>query len=312
MPKVIAGLVVASLLAACSSNGMSVPAAQGPMSTSPTMLRAPASSPYIIRDASGHVAHIMLSREGALMRPHATSNLSYHNGPVQRPVQSVYLIFWGNWQSGGDPNGAATRLTNFFSLIGGSQWNGTVTQYYDTAGNIANPTGQLAGTWYDTASVPSKPSQSSVAAEAAKAAVHFGNYSVNTSYFIAMPTGHDPSGFKRQWCAFHSDTSTSSGTVSYTDFPYTTDAGASCGSNSVNAGSAGTLDGVTIVGGHEYAETETDPQPSTGWVDPSGSEIGDKCAWVSLKNNSYGGTTLGTNEFPNQPLWSNAISGCAQ
>ena len=51
----------------------------------------------------------------------------------------------------------------------------------------------------------------------------------------------------------------------------------------------------------------TDPQPSTGWTDSSGSEIGDKCAWVSLQNTSFS-----TGTFPTQPLWSNAISGCAQ
>ncbi|MBV8490089.1 MAG: hypothetical protein JO199_06105, partial [Candidatus Eremiobacteraeota bacterium] len=41
-------------------------------------------------------------------------------------------------------------------------------------------------------------------------------------------------------------------------------------------------------------------------------EIGDKCAWTNLQNTQFGGTTLGTNEFPTQPLWSNAISGCTQ
>ncbi len=45
----------------------------------------------------------------------------------------------------------------------------------------------------------------------------------------------------------------------------------------MNAGSAGPTDGITIVGGHEFAETETDIFPSTGWLDGSGSEIGDKC-----------------------------------
>jgi serine protease len=89
--------------------------------------------------------------------------------------------------------------------------------------------------------------------------------------------------------------------------PYVTDAGANCGVDFVNAGAAGTLDGVTIVGGHEYAETETDPQPSSGWVDSSGAEIGDKCAWVNLQNTSFGSAS-----YPTQPLWSNAISGCAQ
>lgn len=70
--------------------------------------------------------------------------------------------------------------------------------------------------------------------------------------------------------------------------------------------SPGTLDGVSIVGGHEQAETETDPQPDTGWLDASGSENGDKCAWTDLIDNSNAGG------YPTQPLWSNASSSCVQ
>ena len=50
------------------------------------------------------------------------------------------------------------------------------------------------------------------------------------------------------------------------------------------------------------AESVTDPFPSTGWVDGSGSEIGDKCAWSSATADE----TFGGSAFPVQPLWSNA------
>ena len=66
---------------------------------------------------------------------------------------------------------------------------------------------------------------------------------------------------------------------SSTNLPYVTDAGASCGQDFVN--SNGTLDGVSIVEGHEYAETITDQTPAGGWTDSSGEETGDKCAWIS-------------------------------
>ena len=45
--------------------------------------------------------------------------------------------------------------------------------------------------------------------------------------------------------------------ITYTNLPYITDAGSSCGEDSVN-GSSGTLDGVSIVEGHELAEAITD------------------------------------------------------
>jgi serine protease len=57
--------------------------------------------------------------------------------------------------------------------------------------------------------------------------------------------------------------------------PYITDAGTSRGADFNGLGAkAGTI----IVGGHEFAESETDPYPNTGWIDGSGAENGDKCA----------------------------------
>src|SRR5207253_2008561 len=71
----------------------------------------------------------------------------------------------------------------------------------------------------------------------------------------------------------------SNGNLSYSYMPYQPDAGAACGQNFVNAN--GYFDGFSIVGGHEYAETITDPYPNSGWLDGRGAENGDKCAWIS-------------------------------
>ena len=68
-------------------------------------------------------------------------------------------------------------------------------------------------------------------------------------------------------------------------------------------GSSGTLDGVSIVQGHELAEAITDPLLNA-WYGSSGSEIGDRCAWVNLQD-----ITTSGGSFAVQPLWSNAASG---
>ncbi len=231
----------------------------------------------------------------------AGNNLIYGGGPVQHNPK-IYIVFWGSkWKT---TNPEYTTLVNFFNGLSGSQWNNTVTQYYDNSAHISNDA-TLAGTWIDTASVALHPGTSAVTNEAKRAESHFGYQGTDANYWVAIESGHDPSGFRTQWCAWHSSASSTSGTISFTDFPYQSDAGANCGAGSVN--SPGTYDGVTIVGGHEEAETQTDPQPSSGWVDASGSEIGDKCAWTNLQNTSFS-----TGTFPTQPLWSNAISGCAQ
>ncbi|HEX3551424.1 MAG TPA: hypothetical protein VHT53_13655 [Candidatus Elarobacter sp.] len=236
----------------------------------------------------------------------ATSNLTYHGGPVQT-APKLYVVFWGSaWNGSGDPNGEKSRLLAFYGVIGGGHWLNTVTQYTQSGGaHVGNAGNIYAGSYVDTSTTPpSRPTQSQMAAEAARAAAHFGNYTSNASYVVAMPHGIKPSGFGTQYCAYHSTTSATGGTISWTNLPYMPDAGYSCGAGSVN--SPGTLDGATIVGGHEQAETETDPQPNSGWLDSSGSEIGDKCAWVSLENNPNAGG------YPTQPLWSNANNGCVQ
>lgn len=236
----------------------------------------------------------------------ATNNLVYGGGPVQHSPK-IYLVFWG-WQSSNDttadPDGLANYLINYYTALGGSNLANVATQYNDNSGYITNPHPQYLGAWYDSSTPPQTYTDAQVAAEAVKAVSHFG-YSADANYIVVTPTGYTQSGFASQWCGYHNTTSSGSGAVAYTNLPYTPDAGSGCGEGSVN--SPGTLDGASIVGGHEAEETVTDPGAGNGWLDSSGQEIGDKCAWTNDSNQTmYGGAV-----FPNQPEWSNAISGCA-
>lgn len=256
-------------------------------------------------------------------------NLYYHGGTGGIGVETapkVYLVLWGSQWNNNDPSGEAALLEGFYSNVGGSTWSATVTQYCqgvasgtyfcNGAGTAAgNPASIFAGFWYDNASAaPSHPSQSQLAAEAVKAAGHFGNSaSVNATvqYVIATAHGYNSKGFGTQYCAYHSSTTSSVGNVAYTNMPYITDAGASCGANFNGLGPNA---GITIVGGHEMAETMTDQFPSTGWLDGSGSEIGDKCAWITLGQGASADVTLNGTSYPVQSLWSNAfnsdVGGC--
>ncbi|HET7815679.1 MAG TPA: hypothetical protein VFL13_15060 [Candidatus Baltobacteraceae bacterium] len=236
----------------------------------------------------------------------SSNNLNYGGGPVQHSPK-IYLVFWG-WSSASDtthdPSGMATYLVNYVNALGGSNLANVQTQYYDNSGNITNPHPEYAGVWYDSSSQPPNPyAESNIQSEANKAVSHFG-YSADANYFIVTPHGVTTSGFGSQWCAFHNSMSGGSGPVAYTDFPYVPDAGSGCGQGSLN--SPGTLDGASIVGGHEIIETITDPGAGNGWIDSSGAEIGDKCAWTNDQNVAmYGGAV-----YPNQPEWGNDIAGC--
>ncbi|PYC76897.1 hypothetical protein C7C46_21135 [Streptomyces tateyamensis] len=238
----------------------------------------------------------------------------------------------------GDPMGVGVRAQQLFKGLGtnGETWSGVMTQYCEgvatgatscgTSGtHVGYPTGgALAGLWVDeSAAAPSQATGNQLAQEAIKAAGHFGNTTAasnrNVQYVVLSPTGTHPDGFNTstgQFCAWHDyngDTTLSGGAasspygdVAFTNDPYVTDMGTSCGQNYVNAGSAGTLDGVTMVFGHEYAETVTDQNPAGGWTDSSGQENADKCAWKGT--GGVGGSqnvALATGSFAMQGTWAN-------
>jgi serine protease len=230
-----------------------------------------------------------------------SNNVTSHGGPVQT-TPKIYIVYWGTKWTTSDPE--YTALNGFLTKMAGGKWINIDTQYPGSNGALTNPATQLAGTWLDKTTVPRRPTSSEVGAEAERAVQHFGYGGVNANYIVAIQSGNDPSGFRSSWCAWHSAESESQGIVSFTDLPYQSDAGYSCGSGAVN--SPGTYDGVSIIAGHEEAETQTDPRPDTGWLDSSNAEIGDKCAWQNLEDNPNAGG------YPTQPLWDNHISGCAQ
>jgi serine protease len=252
-----------------------------------------------------------------------SKNLSYHGGAVET-APKIYLVLWGSQWNNNDPSGEAGILESFYGGVGGSSWLNSVTQYCqgvasgtffcNGAGMAAgNQKGIFAGVWSDNGtSAPSRPSQSQLAGEAVKAAAHFGNLTsssnANAQYVIATATGNNASGFGSQYCAWHSSTSSSSGNIAYTNLPYITDAGGSCGAGFNGLGPDA---GITIVGGHEMAETITDQFPNTGWLDSGGEEIGDKCAWITSGQGASANITLSTGTFAVQSLWSNAFNSGA-
>lgn len=309
---IVAAALCALALSACTASGVSAPPASSPnmggAMVGQNSARALSSYDILIRDAHGQVerAHIFKPR-GAALGQASGNNLLYGGGSIQSSPK-IFVVYW-QFPRYGDPSGEQSQLHNFYSGIGGSSWLNTDTQYYGPVGTfIGNPTGQLAGEWVDTThSIPRRLTTSSIATEALNAVAHFG-YSFNAAYVIATPHGHNTSGFGTQFCAWHSSESSGSGSVAFTNMPYITDAGASCGANFNNLGPKA---GITIVSGHEEAETATDPAPSSGWVDASGAENGDKCAWISSGQGASQNVNFSTGTFAVQSLWDNAISGCA-
>jgi hypothetical protein len=204
-----------------------------------------------------------------------------------------------------------------------------VIAHIDESGNL------LAGIWVDDGPYPpgvnpnlSKTSSSNpagptntyteMALEASRAAAHFGQSTraqlMNDNFIIAQPQSFsDPQAANSDsssvvgYCAFHDYTDPNATgnsyykykgitpNLSYTNMPYTLNAGAGCGQGFVNQ--PGTLDAFSIGLGHEIEETATDPGAEDvegnitnggtrylgGWYDTfDGNENGDKCAYVGL------------------------------
>jgi len=281
------------IAAACAAVALTLGAAAGANAT-------PATS-----GTTGHHVHshkVVMPQRGAHNRAQlAAGNLQYGGGPVETNP-TVYLVFWGSqWDS--DGNGVQQYLTDYFSGVGtgSDNWSTIMTQYTDGNGNA--PTfgnSVLGGTWVDDgSSAPGNASASDISNEANNGAAHFGVSGPNNDVFVVSPSGTSPDGFPNSgFCAWHDW----NGNVAFTNMPYVLDAGQSCGENSVQQA----LDGFSIVGGHEYAEAVTDPEPSSGWVASDGEENGDLCAWQNLTTLS-----LPTGSFAIQPTWSNAAGGCA-
>ena len=248
----------------------------------------------------GVVAKLGGKAKAAHARPQQSGGLIYNGGPVEH-APTVYLVFWGNqWDS--DSNGVEQYMQGFFGGLGQSadNWSTIMTQYPDNNGAPAFNGSVLGGTWVDDSGpAPANAQQSDIAAEAQAGAQHFGVSGPDADVFVVSPSGTSPDGFPNSgFCAWHDW----NGTTAYTNMPYVLDAGSGCGADSVQ----NQLDGFSIVGGHEYAEAVTDPEPSSGWVASDGEENGDLCAWQGLTTLS-----LSTGTYAIQPTWSNNAGGCA-
>ncbi|MDX6325520.1 MAG: hypothetical protein QOK15_1874 [Nocardioidaceae bacterium] len=232
--------------------------------------------------------------------------LTYHGGPVQHSPK-VYLLLWGpSWSTTGTDT---AYLQNFFAGLGvqpQDDWSTSMSQYTDSTGHPTFNGSVYAGTFQDTSTPPTGATQTQFGAEA-DAFYHSQGITNNTDTQIVVATqdGTCPdnfynacNGYSGSFCAYHSYSSTNR--VPYTNLPYLFGQDG-CGNNYLD----GPSDGVSIVGGHEYGETVTDPRLNAWYDTDYSGENGDKCSWTGIDN-----VTLSTGTFAMQPLWSNSAGGC--
>jgi hypothetical protein len=286
--------------------------------------------------AKSHSVHIFHSRGHA--RPSASvskaasasSNVTYHGGPVMAGTTNVYAIFW-------EPAGSTvstnynTLIERYFGDVGGSPLYKISNQYTQTGGTFPS-NAVLADSLVDTTSTyPESPLlDSDIQAEVAHAQSVKG-WSPGSNHIFFVFTGKDiglcsdsshtectpevtnpPN--TTPFCAYHYYFGTNPNYTIYAAMPYAASPsfnGLCTPGSSPNNDDADQAINVTS---HEQMEAATDPYPSLNpaWTDSSGNEIGDLCAWTFGPNNAQGADVVwNSHGYIVQQEWSNAISGCA-
>ena len=239
---------------------------------------------------------------------------SQKTGVIQTSPR-VYLVVWGSqWKT--DTTGAVAALQGLFGSLFTAQdtWGPILEQYCEgiasgtsvcpSTATFIKPIAPVYGaTYYDTQNpAPAKATTAQLAAEAVKAAAAENDYSVNAQYVILSPSGTHPGGFSgSSFCGWHASTTSPGGNISYTNLPFVPDLGVGA---CTTLSPAHVLDGYESTETHEFAESTTDPFPSTGWLAKNGEEIGDLCISSDTRE------TFGTTTYDMQGLWSNQARAC--
>jgi hypothetical protein len=235
-----------------------------------------------------------------------TPPLYWRGGNVQHSPK-VYLIFWGsNWNVNPGLT-AANQLRALYPALSGSDWQGILTQYYDSTSHVA-PTSQMAGAFTDTrVSAPTNVDIFSISSEI--------SYAISTqqwtptadSQFVVVPAPGSTYTNSSQidYCAYHGWSTFGITSTSYTLVPYPGDTPFYnlCSALDQNRDVVHVL---TRLAAHEYAESATDPD-LRDWYTSDGYEIADVCS----RAGGWNGTVQGPGGFYVQNLWDNYQNACS-
>jgi sugar lactone lactonase YvrE len=224
-----------------------------------------------------------------------------NGGPVQENPH-VYAVFWGsNWNK--EP-GASLRaeITNMYSEISGSAWQGILTQYFGPFGNISHtfPT----TTYTDNSVAAPEVDQQTLLINEAKAAASTNGWNLTGEDLVAVfPAPGSKYTFGASgFCAYHGVMNMPSGTnVPFDYLPYDGDEPFKAGCNRVKE-LPEYAHNTTYFASHEYVETVTDPFHGA-WEEPGGNELADLCVGAAPAPGITAYVTA---------IWDNYLGKCAE
>ena len=233
------------------------------------------------------------------------SKLVYRGGPIIATMKA-HAIFW-------EPKGSFVSprynslILRYFSDVGASGLYRNNTQYRDARGDVPSQA-QLSGSWIDTATYPAKKlTDKQIQGEIVHAMkVNGWKGSLNNVFFIFTARGENicTSGNQCSFTSFCASHGVFRGNIIYATIPYPGTNLDACG---VLYSPTGDIDAESAinVASHEQMEAATNPLINA-WIDASGAEIGDKCAW------NFGGVSLlNGHSYLVQKEWDNTTNSCA-
>jgi hypothetical protein len=195
--------------------------------------------------------------------------IKYHGGPVQTAPE-LYLLFWGNnFFNNTPPVTLYTQLKEFYYGLGGeldnpgeNSWQGILTQYTNAKGpyTFAKVVGETNVT---NVGAPKNLTLAQVLEEITLWSGAHQN--ANTQMIVLTAPGTTFSSSYQHYCGYHSVDDQG---YSYTLVPY---------NESECDVEASPVHETTGAASHEFAESTTDPNASSGWLSESGEEIADLC-----------------------------------
>ena len=212
--------------------------------------------------------------------------ITYHGGAVMN-TPTVYLIWYGNWnQTNGTDTAAGQIIVRDF--VFGLNNSGYYQINTSFATNNGSPTGSVAtgAETSDAYSQGSKLSDSKVQL-VVSSAISSGRLPKDTSGLYFVLTSSDVaeiSGFCTKYCGWHTAATIGGSNIKYSFVGNSARCLTSCAAQQVGPNGNPGVDGMISVLAHELEETNTDPNPRSGWADSNGAENGDKCAWTFGQN----------------------------
>ena len=297
--------------------------------------RAQTPSPSIYGPGNVHIALPQAASRQAQLAPFAgaapasVTNMTYNGGRVQQTV-AVYTIFWN--PHGTISPGYESLINRYFQDIGSSSFYNVLSQYYQLPGPVyTQNVSSLGGTFADSTPYPGNRgsqahpiSDQDIENEVTRALSLNPTWpapGIGSQYFVYTEPGiescYDPSAPRRDlscspgisspytYCAYHS---TFGADVFYANMPYDETWTTACRTFSQSPNGNLAADSEISTSSHEHFETANDPV-FDGWYDPSGAEIGDKCAyWYGTTEADGRNLTLNGDPYIIQLEWSNADS----